>query len=109
MSVSKKVPAKVIDTETLSNYCDSCANMNAKKLSADDKNKWSEKHKELCQKNHDGSAGSMEPIGMGRIFKRSEEKHGLKYTTYLGDGDSKSYKFVSEADPPIYNIPIEKT
>ena len=45
---------------------------------------------------------------MGRIFKRGEEKDGLKYTTYLGDGDSKSCKFVSEADPQIYNIPMEK-
>ena len=108
LSVSKKVPAKVIDTETLSNYCDSCAKMKAKNLSAEKKNVWSENYKELCQKNFDGSAGSMEPVEMGRIFKRSEVRHGLKYATYLGDGDSKSYKFVSEADPPIYDIPIEK-
>ena len=29
-----------------------------------------------------------------RIFKRSHEKHGLHYTKYFGDGDSKSYQRV---------------
>ena len=38
---------------------------------------------------------------MGRIFERSGAKYGLKHISYLGDGDSKSYRFVSEADPPI--------
>ena len=50
LSVSKKVPAKVIDTETLRNYCDSCAKMNAEKLSANDKNKWSEKQRFVSKK-----------------------------------------------------------
>ena len=42
--------------------------MKAKNLSVEKKNVWSEKHKELCQKNHDGSC-IMEPVEMGRIFK----------------------------------------
>ena len=31
------------------------------------------------------------------MFMRSIEKHNLKYTTYVGDGDSSSYGVVSEA------------
>ena len=40
---------------------------------------------------------------MLRIFKRSEEKHNIKYSGYLGDGDSKSFSTVSKADPPVYD------
>ena len=44
----------------------------------------------------------MEPEGAERIFWRSEERHGLRYTQYLGDGDSKSYSKIKNADPPVY-------
>ncbi|GFR95738.1 hypothetical protein ElyMa_002701800 [Elysia marginata] len=51
----------------------------------------------------------MEPVRMYRIFSRSEEQYGLKYSKYLGDGDSKSYTVVAEADPPLFEgIKIEK-
>ena len=59
-----------------------------------------------CSKNHDGSAGSMEVAGILECFKSSIEQYGLWYTEYLGDGDSKSYKQVCEADP--YGLPISK-
>ena len=36
---------------------------------------------------------------MSKIFARSELIHGLKYTGYLGDGDSKSYNTVAKALP----------
>ena len=94
LSVSDDIEkaAKVIDVEVLSTYCDTC-----------------EKRKSVpaphpphdCQKNLAGSAGSMESEGMLCIFKRSEEKNGLQYTSYLGDGNSKSYRTVSDAG--IYN------
>ena len=94
VSDSLEKPAKVIDVEVLSNYCDTC-----------------EKRKDRptphqCQKNFTGAAGSMEPEGMLRIFRRSEELYGLKYTEYLGDRDSTSYKNVSDA--AIYDQPIDK-
>ena len=59
-----------------------------------------------CSKNHDGSAGSMEVAGILECFKSSIEQYGLRYTEYLGDGDSKSYKQVCVADP--YGLPISK-
>ena len=59
-----------------------------------------------CSINHYGSAGSMEAKGVVECFSTSAEKYNLQYTEYLGDGDSKSYKEVCEADP--YGKPIKK-
>ena len=62
---------------------------------------WYERHKPECSKNHDGSAGEMEPHGMLHAFRRSEQQYNLKYSGYLGDGDSKSYSAVARADPQV--------
>lgn len=43
-------------------------------------------HKE-CYRNHSGSSGSMEPAGIVTMFNRSLDA-SLRYTTYIGDGDS---------------------
>ncbi len=51
---------------------------------------WYNDHKASCEKNHDGSANSMESDADAlKIFWRSEEKCGLRYTTVLSDGDTK--------------------
>ena len=63
---------------------------------------WYSRHKPACDNNHAGSAGQMEPKGMLRIFRRSEDKHDLRYTGYLRDGDSKSFSTVANAEPPVY-------
>ncbi|XP_070183042.1 uncharacterized protein [Littorina saxatilis] len=99
---------KVIDTETLSNYCDSCAK-HKNKLGVDEFELWKAAHvrKGLCNKNHTGSAGSMEPVGAETTFRRPSELHKLRYVRYLGDGDSKSYARVRDAG--IYEgVDIEK-
>ncbi|GFR61724.1 hypothetical protein ElyMa_003564100 [Elysia marginata] len=101
LSVSKDLPAKVIDTETLSNHCDSCKKMSSK-LTAKDFEKWKKHHLD-CSKNHNAAAGLMEPEGLKRIFSRSESQYSLQYTGYLGDGDSKSFSIVSKLNPPIYS------
>ena len=96
--------SKVIDTETLANHCDACAKHKHKKGEAEFE-QWHKTHtqKKLCEKNHTGSAGSMEPAGTETIFRRSVTKHGLRYMQYLGDGDSKSYSRVKNAQPPVYD------
>ena len=48
---------------------------------------WKEKH--ICAINHTGSAVAMEIVGLKRIFHRSERLHNLRYTFYVGDGDTK--------------------
>ena len=101
--------SKVVDTEVLSNYCSLCA-IRKSKLSKKDFDRWFETHEKDCSQNHTGSAGAMEPTGMERIFKRSVKTRKLQYTGYLGDGDSKSYQTVANADPPMYpdNTKIKK-
>ena len=60
-----------------------------------------------CPINHKGSASSMEPAGVLTCFERSIERNKLRYTTYIGDGDSSSYSTVSKADP-YKGTPINK-
>ena len=48
---------------------------------------------------HAGSAASMEIAGVLQCFKQSVHLHNLRYTNYIGDGDSKSYLEVVKADP----------
>ena len=78
-----------IDYEVLSNYCLKCQLAPSK----DDENfdEWLQNHSEKCSKNYEGSANSMEMECAKRIWERSEEKHKLRYTTILSDGDSKTY------------------
>ena len=95
---------KIIDTEVMSRYCKGCKSKeNLKKNDELAYATWFENHN--CKLNHVGSAGSMEVNGAKRIFSRSIEKHGLRYTQYLGDGDSKSFSSVKN----IYsNAEVEK-
>ncbi|CAN7939170.1 unnamed protein product [Ixodes hexagonus] len=48
----------------------------------------------------------MEAAEAVKIYARSIEKHGLMYTTYIGDGDSKAFLAVKESKP--YNKDVEK-
>ena len=43
------------------------------------------------------SSESMEKEAAIKMFLRLVEKRGLKYTTYIGDGDSSSYGMVAQA------------
>lgn len=50
----------------------------------------------------------MEAQGAVILFRRSEEKHSLQYTTYVGDGDSSAYGNVVDSRPYGPNIIIAK-
>ncbi|GFW96237.1 uncharacterized protein TNCV_572081 [Trichonephila clavipes] len=67
---------KVLDREVLSSYCKGC-----------------DSYKGV------NSAGKMEVDGMLRIFNRSEKLHNLKYSNYIGDGDTKTFNALSENKP----------
>ena len=58
--------------------------------------KWYDSHKAHCYKNFRGSSQSMEPEAAMTIWKRSTENRQLCYTTFIGDGDSKSYQQISK-------------
>ncbi|XP_076082651.1 uncharacterized protein LOC143053758 [Mytilus galloprovincialis] len=50
----------------------------------------------------------MEAQGAVILFRRSEKKHSLQYTTYVGDGDSSAYGNVVDSRPYGPNIIIAK-
>lgn len=90
--------SKVLDVECLSNYCNACSVQRSKK-NPEQFEEWYRVHQTSCEKNYEGSAGGMEPAGMKNIFRRADTERGLKYTKYLGDGDSKAYLAVAETMP----------
>ena len=96
---------KCLDVEVLSNICKGCQFWDGKE-GTEEHERWSLTHQ--CKMNHKGSAGAMEAIGAARIFLRSEESRKLRYTQYLGDGDSASFKKVSDQKPYGEDVEIEK-
>ena len=62
----------------------------------------------VCTINHEGSAPAMETVGIGNIFSRSVKDLKLRYTTYIGDGDSKAYPAVVKANPYGDDHPVVK-
>ena len=77
---------KVLDVEPMSRHCKQYQVHS--KLDKNSK-EFQEKHVD-CKASHKGSAPAMEPEGAVQMFGRSLEKHGLHYTWFYGDGDSKS-------------------
>lgn len=98
---------KVLDTEVLSLSCKSCQFWKNKKNTVEYA-EWMEKHEGKCNINHTGTSGSMEAEGMKSIFMRSEKKHSVKYCKFIGDGDAKTYKSVSEMQPYGPDTPVVK-
>ena len=93
---------KVIDTETLAKQCNQCKYW-GKRLSTDEFKRW--KLDNSCCVNHTKSAGTMESAGALKIINRSIATNNMRYTSYLGDGNSKSFSDIMKADPyPGYLI-----
>ena len=86
---------EVLDYKIKSLYCHQC-NMNKKIKSCAEFECWFEQHKAECAINHFGSSASIETEAAVDIFLRSVEKRSLRYTTYVGDGDSSSFATVKE-------------
>lgn len=69
---------KVVDVAIFSKFC-KCLNK--------------QNHSPNCTANYKGSSGGMEVDGAVQIFQRSLDKN-IRYTRYLGDGDSKGFSAV---------------
>ncbi|XP_071568778.1 uncharacterized protein [Temnothorax nylanderi] len=89
---------KVLDLLVKSKYCKACEFW-SKKEGTIEYEEWAESHSDNCQSNHEGSAGKMEVDSVVEMFSRSEALHGLKYKYYIGDGDSKTFKGILDAEP----------
>lgn len=98
---------KVIDFLVKSSYCAQCNYWNNHK-NTEQYEEWKTRHETNCQANHEGSSGQMEVDSMIELFSRSVEKHGIMYTNYVGDGDSKTYTGIINAKPYGDEIEIIK-
>ena len=103
--VISELTGQVLDYEFLSKTCTSC------RLHAFDDpagSKFWERHQHLCEANYTGTSPAMEADGAVALWKRSLE-YKLRYLTFIGDGDSKSFKSVTEADPYGPEYKVEKS
>ena len=87
---------KVLDVQIFSKFCHSCSKWESQKGTPEYEH-WKMSH--TCSKNHIGSAGSMESKGAINIFTNSLQKYNLRYAHYIGDGDTESYKKVTDTKP----------
>ena len=98
---------QILDAEVLVKYCKVCQYWEKYKGSVE-YNRRMEEHRDECPINYEGSAASMEPAGALALFTRSIERHNLRYTRMVSDGDSKSFTEVSAAKPYGDEFPVEK-
>lgn len=93
----------VLDHIVLSNFCAGCER--GPKPDDPHYEEWKATH--ICQKNTDKKSGEMEVEAGLILFKRSWERHQLRYTTVLSDGDSRTFLALKEAE--VYGfIDIQK-
>ncbi|GFU93780.1 uncharacterized protein TNCV_1660051 [Trichonephila clavipes] len=98
---------KCIDAKVMSSFCKGCDFWKRRKGSPAYK-KWKILHVKECLKNHNGSAGMMETVGMVRIFQRSLSHRSVRYTSYIGDGDSKTFSSITASNPYGEDITVSK-
>ena len=92
---------KILDYILYERLCNKCHRW-TDELKIDKPEEYNEfwaKHSSECPANFSGTSQSMESEAALAIWGRSVEKHNLAYTTYIGDGDSSSYKCLYESDP----------
>ncbi|XP_074656686.1 uncharacterized protein LOC141909901 [Tubulanus polymorphus] len=97
---------KCLDYEILSNICKGCQYWEKQDHNSMDYLRWKADHR--CRINHTGSAGSMETVATLRIALRSELSHNLRYTEFLGDGDSSSFSSLCKERPYGPDIGLKK-
>lgn len=97
---------KALDVIVKSKFCKMCESW-ASKEGTYEYEEWKINHANECQTNHEGSSGKMEVDGAKEMFARSEALHGIRYSSYIGDGDCKTFKGIVESHP-YENFTIKK-
>ena len=92
---------KVLDYQLYDRVCYLCSKWpeERKNNNPEDYEGYWSTHKLHCTANFSGSSQSMESAAAVDIWKRSISTHNLVYDTYIGDGDSSSYKNLVKSDP----------
>ena len=88
---------EVLDYEVKVKHCFECRARNNWNKESERYIKWYQTHEANCSINHTKSAEAMEKDSVVDIFARSIELHNLKYTTYVGNGESSSFAVVHDA------------
>ncbi|KAK1876707.1 Protein translocase subunit SecD [Dissostichus eleginoides] len=92
----------VIDYEILSSYCHAYAlKGNAKqeqKITEEEYDSWRQTHID-CARNFAGSSKAMEQESAKRMWARSVNRHQVRYTEMLSDGDSAAFREVVALNP----------
>ena len=88
---------EVLDCEIKCKHCFEYRSRSKSDKNSEKKQTWYNQHKNECSVNHLKSSESMEKEAAIEMFLRSVDKRGLKYITYIGDGDSSSYGMVAQS------------
>ena len=98
-SLIGKYTGKLVDCFVSSKTCKSCE-VNRKSMDPTEFLVWQQtEHADECSVNYEGSSGGMEVQGVVEMFGRSENLHDAKYAYYIGDGDSKTFTNLLDAQP----------
>ena len=101
---------KVLDYSLYDRVCYSCSKWPESRRSScpDEFEEYWSAHKNLCTANYKGTSQAMESTAAIDVWRRSIETHNLAYGTYIGDGDSSSFKNLLESDPYSGQVFIRK-
>ena len=89
---------KVLDIITKSLFCKGCSLWQGKEDTTEYA-EWYSEHEKNCSCNHEGSSGKMEVDAVIEMFQRSVDQYGVRYTNYVGDGDSKTFSGITNSKP----------
>ena len=87
---------EVLDYIVKTKYCQKCIYHVKEKKDSKSYEEWMKSHAKECCMNHKGPSGSMEAAGAVEMFLRSIETRSLRYTTFVGDGDTDCFGNVAE-------------
>ena len=91
----------MLDMEVLSKHFQSCATHHEMNTSSDEILDLWEGHQASCTVNYCGSSSTMESTGALLIWKWPVSKNMLRYTQMKSDGDSKTFKLLSNQLPMV--------
>ena len=96
--ITGKATNKLLHIGVRNKYCATCAKTDKKREESSQHN---------CFKNWDGASSSMETDIIVEGFKMAEERHGVRYIRFVGDGDSSVCPSLV-AGVPIWGYAIQK-
>ena len=101
---------KVLDYSLYDRVCFSCSKWPESRRTSvpEEYEDYWNAHKEICSANYKGTSQSMESSAAIEVWNRSIDTHNLAYGTYIGDGDSSSFKNLLQSDPYSGLVPIRK-